>query len=78
MSIFHREKIHDRYQINAKQVVCTHCGGNTFHVSSCQLHTQGLTFFQLEWLGQSVYVLICDTCSHIEWFAKEPEKVPTA
>lgn len=78
MSIFHREKVHDRFQINSKKVVCPHCGSDAFHASSSQLHSQGLTFFQLEWLGTNVYVLVCDTCSHIEWFAKEPEKFPSA
>jgi len=34
MSIFHREKIHDRYQINAKKVVCTtvRCCGHAVNI----------------------------------------------
>ena len=78
MSIFSREKVHNKYSIAGKTVTCSHCSGNTFHASSTQLHTQGLTFFQLEWLGKNVYVLICDSCSQIQWFAKEPEKHTTA
>jgi hypothetical protein len=74
MSIFgHSRKVH-HYSIGGKVINCPHCGGSAFHASSAQLHTQGLTFLQLEWLGQSAYVLICDGCSHIQWFGKEPEK----
>ncbi len=55
-------------------VLCAHCGGALFLKSEAQLHTQGLTFFQLEWLGRSVHVLICADCGAIAWFAREPEK----
>ena len=28
----------------------------------------------MEWLGKNVFVLICDSCSHIEWYAKNLRK----
>lgn len=74
MSLFgHEHKVHS-YSIAGKPISCPQCSGTSFAFSSAQLHSQGMTFFQLEWLGQCAYVLICDTCSHIQWFGREPEE----
>lgn len=65
-----------KYLMGGKAVLCSHCGSDAFHSTKSQLHTKGLTFFQLEWLGQNVFALVCDNCSHIEWFAREPDQRP--
>jgi predicted nucleic-acid-binding Zn-ribbon protein len=57
-----------RYAIAGKVIVCPHCGGQDFEEGSAQLNTPGLTFFNLDWANRSASLLICRTCSHIEWF----------
>lgn len=78
MSIFSRKKDSGEYTIAGKKAACPHCGGSHFHLSSSQLHSQGMTFFQLEWLDKNAFILICDGCSHVDWFAKKPESLPAA
>jgi len=78
MTWFKHEQQTEPYLVAGKPMTCAACGGKEFICSEAQLHTQGMTFFQLEWLGKSVFVLICSRCSRIEWFAKKPERAPGA
>ncbi len=73
MSWFKHDKKGERFVAAGKPIQCLHCGSNEFLKSQAQLHTQGLTFLQLEWLGKTAYVLICTHCSNIVWFGQEPE-----
>lgn len=57
-----------RYEIAGRRLVCQHCGHQEFHTRSAQLHTSGLTFFDLEWLNRSATCYVCDHCGHIHWF----------
>ena len=75
MSLFSKDREVHPYEVAGKPVACPQCGGTKFVASSAQLHTQGLTFFQLEWLGKKAYVLVCDSCSQIQWFGKQPDKI---
>ncbi len=47
---------------------CQHCGHTEFHSRAAQLHTPGLTFFDLEWLNRTARCFICDQCGHVHWF----------
>jgi hypothetical protein len=78
MGWFDHEQKADQYMVAGKTLACASCGSREFICSEAQLHTQGMTFFQMEWLGKSVHVLICSNCSRIEWFAKKPEKATGA
>ncbi len=75
MSFFKREAETHAFAVAGKPVRCGHCAGDRFVKTRTQLHSAGLTFFQLEWLGQSVHVLACDQCSQIQWFVDEPEPI---
>lgn len=75
MGMFSQEHETRRYAAEGRRIACTVCGGDEFVSSHAQLHTAGLTFFQLEWLGKSAHVLLCDRCGHIMWFGKEPSVV---
>jgi hypothetical protein len=75
MSWFRHDQKTNQYLVTGKTLSCTCCGSREFIRTEAQLHTQGLTFFQMEWLGKSVYVLVCSNCSRIEWFAEKPEEV---
>ncbi len=74
MSWFQHEQKTNRFIVAGKSLECASCGCTEFIRSEAQLHTQGMTFFQLEWLGPRAHVLICSNCSRIEWFAKKPEE----
>ena len=58
MGIFGREQKTQRYLAGGKAVSCPTCGGTELAKSEAQLHTAGLTFFQLECLGKSAHVLV--------------------
>ena len=78
MTWFKHEQETKQFMVAGKAISCGNCGCTNFIRSESQLHTQGMTFFQLEWIGKSVFVLICSNCSKIEWFAKKPEAVTGA
>jgi predicted nucleic-acid-binding Zn-ribbon protein len=61
------------YVIEGKAVVCSHCGNNQFEEGQSLLNTAGLTFFGLDWANRSAGILICNRCSHIEWFLRIPQ-----
>jgi hypothetical protein len=73
MSWFKHEQKGEKFAAAGKLIQCPHCGGEEFLKSEAQLHTQGLTFLQLEWLGQSVSTLLCTRCSNLIWFGQAPE-----
>ena len=74
MSWFQHGQKAKQFVVAGKTLACSCCACSEFIRSEAQLHTQGMTFFQLEWLGPRAYVLICSNCSRIEWFAKKPEE----
>lgn len=50
---------------------CPHCGSTNFSHERAKLHklhTEGSTFFKLNWLNQSADTFICAECGRIEWF----------
>lgn len=56
-------------------IVCPHCGHNEFEISGAMLNTPGMTFLRLDWLNRTASVLVCTTCSHIQWFMEQPEEM---
>lgn len=60
------------FAIAGKVVSCPHCGGGEFEEGRALLNTLGLTFLGLDWANREAYLLICETCGHIDWFLKEP------
>jgi hypothetical protein len=56
------------WEIAGVQLKCQHCGYGAFHTRVAQLHTPGLTFFDLEWLNRSAHCFVCDRCGHMHWF----------
>ena len=61
------------YEAAGRQVVCAHCGGNTFAEHEALLNTTGATFVKLDWLNKSGTALICENCGLIQWFGRRPE-----
>ena len=57
-------------------ISCSHCEGITFQKKKLMMNTKGLTFMNIDWLNSEAAALICDHCSHIEWFAREPHEEP--
>ena len=78
MSWFKQQEKTKRVTVAGKTLLCGCCGCSEFITSEVQLHSQGMTFLKLEWLGPSAHVLICSNCSRIEWFAKKPEELTSA
>ena len=63
------------YKIADRVVTCPHCGGQTFTEGSALLNTSGMTFLELDWANREASLLLCATCSRIEWFIDAPEQV---
>lgn len=63
-----------RYVVAGQIVECLRCGGGGFAKETALLNSRGLTFMGLDWLNRGAWALICETCSRIEWFAREPQK----
>lgn len=61
------------YRVADKQVVCSHCGGTKFDAGAALLNTAGMSFVGLDWANRNATLLICETCSHIEWFLNDPD-----
>lgn len=61
-----------QYEAAGRQILCTHCGGDTFEQHEAMLNTTGATLLNLDWLNQSGTALICDTCGLIQWFGRRP------
>jgi len=62
-----------RYEAAGKQIICSHCGGDTFAKDYRLLNTKGASFFNFDWANRDAIILVCHDCSHIEWFYEEPE-----
>ena len=75
MGLFSHEHKTGAFTAAGFAIACTVCGHDRFVRSEAQLHTAGLTFFQIEWLGRDATVLVCDQCGFLLWFGKEPEEV---
>ncbi len=61
------------YSVAGRPVRCAHCGHEEFVPGRALLNTAARTFFKLDWTDPSATILVCAECSHIEWFAQEPD-----
>lgn len=57
-------------EIAGEPLCCQHCGHDQFTESGAQLHTAGLSFFGLEWLGKNADLYICGRCGFVHWFVR--------
>jgi hypothetical protein len=63
------------YHVAGKKVVCPHCREENFDTGTALLNTAGMTMLGLDWANRSAYLLICTSCSHVEWFLQSPERI---
>ena len=57
-----------RIVIDGKPLTCPHCEGEMFERREAQLHTAGLTFFNMEFLNKTAIIFVCQGCGRLEWF----------
>jgi len=60
------------FSMNGKEIVCPFCSNHKFEYREILLNTPGMTFLGFDWANRSASVLICTTCSRIEWFFNRP------
>lgn len=53
------------------KVKCPHCAGTEFQGQKVLMNTSGMTFLGLDWLNNEAFVLKCDRCGQLQWFAEE-------
>jgi ribosomal protein S27AE len=51
-----------------RTLTCGVCGNTSFRERTTLLNTQGLAFFELNWLNKSATNFICSRCGYIFWF----------
>ena len=65
-----------QYALDGKPVRCPHCNGTSFKTDEAQLNTALATLLKLDWTNKSATILICNSCSQIQWFGTRPSRVP--
>ncbi|WEK55812.1 MAG: hypothetical protein P0Y55_07135 [Candidatus Cohnella colombiensis] len=61
-----------RYHAGGAVVSCPCCHNDTFDKDYRQLNTSGLSFLGLDWANKNATILVCQRCTHISWFMKDP------
>lgn len=64
-----------QYSLDGKPVLCPHCHGTQFKADMAQLNTALATLLNLDWTNHSAVILICASCSRIQWFARQPLRI---
>jgi predicted nucleic-acid-binding Zn-ribbon protein len=54
--------------IARRALVCPHCEGTRFVTTKVSLNTRGSSFLNVEWLDKEASVMICASCTRMEWF----------
>ncbi len=64
------------FTVGGRKVTCPHCGGTLFSKRRASLNTAASAATNTEWLDSEATVLVCASCSRLEWFLSpvEPEK----
>ncbi len=65
-----------QYSLDGKPVRCPHCNGAHFKSDEAQLNTAFATLLDLDWTNKSATILICNSCSQIQWFGTRPSRIP--
>ncbi|GKV64712.1 MULTISPECIES: hypothetical protein [unclassified Sporosarcina] len=62
-----------RYRTGDHRIVCPCCQNDTFDLDYRQLNTKAATLFNFDWANKEAAILVCQKCTHISWFMREPE-----
>jgi hypothetical protein len=62
------------YLINGRVLKCPVCEGGAFEHRRVLLSTTVAAMVNLDWTNANASAMICDECTHISWFYKEPER----
>jgi predicted nucleic-acid-binding Zn-ribbon protein len=66
MSIFKKEVKPQPYTVKDKQLVCSHCGNDTFTQDDIMVHYRG------DLTNKYATVFICSNCTNMTWFTGQP------
>lgn len=69
-------KFVNAWVMQGRVVFCGHCDGITFTARKLLMNTRGMTYMGLDWLNETSVALVCDHCTHIEWFTRAPHQEP--
>ena len=64
-----------KYKAGRASIICPCCQNDTFDKDYRQLNSRGATFFGIDWANRNATILICQNCTDIAWFMREPESV---
>lgn len=64
-----------QYRAAGRPIACPHCGADRFQKREAQFSTAGSSAMGLDWLNDSGVALVCESCSLVQWFARQPERV---
>jgi predicted nucleic-acid-binding Zn-ribbon protein len=61
------------FSMVGKNILCPHCGSETFEQKTAMLNTAWMTFFNLDWANKQAIILTCSKCTYVQWFLQQPE-----
>jgi len=62
------------YSVEGRRVACSHCGNEEFFHRRASVHGAASSFFGTEWAAPRAHILVCASCTHIEWFYHAPDQ----
>jgi hypothetical protein len=58
----------ESFRVAGKQIECLQCENILFHKKKASLNTARSSLSNTEWYDHEACILVCASCSHIEWF----------
>ena len=61
----------DGYLVAGGRLIrCPVCGHDRFHQQRTLMNTRAATFFNMDWANSGADTRICQSCTHVMWFAR--------
>ncbi len=64
-----------RYTVGGRPLRCAHCTGEQFTGREIPLGSRTAAVLNTEWLAPGAYAMTCASCSAMQWFAAQPERL---
>jgi len=67
-----------KYKAAGKEVICSHCKGDSFVAKQVLLNSTIATLIGMDWANRHATLLRCMDCGQIVWFSQKPTKAEDA
>lgn len=70
----HHSVVAQAFHVNENKIICPHCRHDHFKKDQVQIDQAFCRLVSAAKKQGSLFVLICENCSNIQWFCNEPEQ----